>query len=68
MFCQIALHRVTIDISGVGQLTVGKLPDGVDPSLLMWVPVRLYSPLDGGLKPPAFAPNETYPLYVILVC
>ncbi|KAF9451825.1 acid protease [Macrolepiota fuliginosa MF-IS2] len=57
----ITLHRNTIDISGKGQLTVGKLPDGVDNSSLTWVPVRLYNPDEGGLRPPTFAPNEIYP-------
>ncbi|TFK67414.1 acid protease [Pluteus cervinus] len=57
----ITLQRDTIDISGQGVLSVGKLPDGVDESSLTWVPVRLYKPQDGGLSPPAFAPNEVYP-------
>ncbi|EKM79641.1 hypothetical protein AGABI1DRAFT_114140 [Agaricus bisporus var. burnettii JB137-S8] len=58
----ITLNRATIDISGVGELAVGKVPDGVDPSSLTWVPVRLYRPSDGGLHAPVFAPNEIYPL------
>ncbi|TFK34791.1 aspartic peptidase domain-containing protein [Crucibulum laeve] len=57
----ITLQRSTIDISGTGLLTIGKLPDGVDNSTLTWVPVRLYDPVDGGLDPPTFAPNEVYP-------
>lgn len=57
----ITLNRNTIDISGHGQLTLGKLPDGVDNSSLTWVPVRLYTPAEGGLKAPTFAPNELYP-------
>jgi hypothetical protein len=60
---QITLQRDTIDISGTGQLTVGKLPDGVSNSSLTWVPVRLYSPEDGGLTPPNFAPNEVSLLF-----
>lgn len=59
---QITLSRDTIDISGHGQLTLGKLPDGVDNSSLTWVPVRLYSSDEGGLRSPTFAPNEVYPL------
>jgi len=58
----ISLQRSTIDISGTGALTLGTLPDGVDNSSLTWVPVRLYSPADGGITPPTFAPNEVYPL------
>ena len=53
------LERDTIDISGNnGALTIGKLPNGIDNSSLTWVPVRLYSPDDGGLSPPTFAPDE----------
>ncbi|KAJ7761105.1 aspartic peptidase domain-containing protein [Mycena metata] len=58
----ISLQRSTIDISGKGALTLGTLPPGVDNSSLTWVPVRLYSPAEGGLAPPTFAPNEVYPL------
>jgi len=57
----ITLQRDTIDISGTGQLSVGKLPEGVNNSSLTWVPVRLYSQNDGGIAPPSFAPDETYP-------
>jgi len=57
----ITLNRNTIDISGHGQLTLGKLPDGVDNSSLTWVPVRLYTPAEGGLRAPTFAPDEVYP-------
>lgn len=53
------LQRDMIDVSGFnGSLTVGKLPDGINNSLLTWVPVRLYRPEDGGLNPPQFAPKE----------
>jgi len=59
----VMLQRDIIDVSGSnGSLTVGKLPDGINNSSLEWVPVRLYSPEDGGLNPPQFAPNEVYPL------
>jgi len=57
----IALQRDTVDIGGTGQLSIGKLPNGVSNSSFTWVPVRLYSQNDGGLAPPEFAPNETYP-------
>ncbi|CAK5265417.1 unnamed protein product [Mycena citricolor] len=58
----ISLQRSTIDISGVGALTLGSLPAGVDNSTITWAPVRLYSPAEGGINPPSFAPNEIYPL------
>ncbi|KAJ7045953.1 aspartic peptidase domain-containing protein [Mycena alexandri] len=58
----ISLQRSTIDISGNGALTLGTLPPGVDNSSLTWVPVRLYSPAEGGLTSPTFAPDEVYPL------
>ncbi|KAK7044361.1 peptidase A1 domain-containing protein [Favolaschia claudopus] len=58
----VALQRSTIDVSGPGALTLGTLPEGVDNSSLTWVPVRLYSPADGGHVAPSFAPNEVYPL------
>lgn len=60
---QISLQRSTIDISGKGALTLGTLPDGVTNSSLTWVPVRLYSPAEGGLTPPTFAPNEVQSAY-----
>ncbi|KAG7090431.1 hypothetical protein E1B28_009550 [Marasmius oreades] len=58
----IELQRSTIDISEEnGRLTIGELPDGVDPNSITWVPVKLYTPAEGGLKPPSFAPDEIYP-------
>lgn len=61
---QVTFQRNTIDISGNGSITIGQLPEGVDNSSITWVPVRLYSPADGGQNAPTFAPNEQYPLYV----
>lgn len=58
----ISLQRSTIDISGTGALTLGSLPAGVDNSTITWVPVRLYTPAEGGIDPPSFAPDEVYPL------
>lgn len=55
---QVTLQRNTIDLSGEGLLTIGKLPDGIDKSSLTWVPVRLYSPEEGGTVPPTYAPDE----------
>ncbi|PPQ85163.1 hypothetical protein CVT25_004170 [Psilocybe cyanescens] len=54
-------QRTAIDISGRGVLTVGKLPEEIDNSTLTWVPVRLYTPEEGGLIAPSFAPGEIYP-------
>ncbi|KAF8879693.1 hypothetical protein BD779DRAFT_1122288 [Infundibulicybe gibba] len=59
----ISLQRNTIEIGGTGLLTLGKLPGGVDNSSMTWVPVRLYSPADGGLQAPTFSPDEVYPLH-----
>ncbi|KAJ4471235.1 aspartic peptidase domain-containing protein [Lentinula lateritia] len=60
----ISLQRSEIDV-GIdnGTLTIGKLPDGVDNSSLTWVPVRLYSPSEGGLSPPTFASDEASLVY-----
>lgn len=59
----ISLQRNIIDIGGGdGMLTIGKLPDGIDNSSLTWVPVRLYNPAEGGLRPPTFAPDEVRPV------
>ncbi|KAF7304598.1 Peptidase A1 domain-containing protein [Mycena chlorophos] len=61
----ISLQRSTIDInasdSQPGAITLGALPAGVDNSSITWVPVRLYTPAEGGLSAPSFAPNEVYP-------
>lgn len=49
-----------IDPSGQGLLSIGKLPDGIDNATLTWVPVRLYTASEGGVRAPSFAPNEVY--------
>lgn len=68
LFRQIDLQRNTIDIGGgSGTLTVGKLPDGITDDQITWVPVRLYSPEEGGAASPSFAPNENYPSFVFLI-
>ncbi|KAJ6586051.1 aspartic peptidase domain-containing protein [Mycena capillaripes] len=54
----VSLQRSTIDVSGTGALTLGRLPDGIDNSSLTWVPVRLYNPAEGGIRAPTFAPGE----------
>lgn len=57
----ITLQRNQVDVGGEGTMHIGKLPDGVDESLMTWVPVRLYSVADGGMPPPSFARQEVYP-------
>ena len=54
----VQLHRGAIDRSGVGALTLGKLPDGIENSSLTWVPVRRYEIHEGGLHPPSFAATD----------
>ena len=57
----ITLQRNQVDVGGEGTMHIGKLPDGIDESLMTWVPVRLYSMEDGGMPPPSFARQEVYP-------
>lgn len=58
---QISLQGSRNGIPGTGQLTIGRLPAGVNNASVTWVPVRLYDAENGGLDPPSFAPNEIYP-------
>ncbi|KIJ46017.1 hypothetical protein M422DRAFT_778570 [Sphaerobolus stellatus SS14] len=59
----ITLQRDSFDLGGdIGQLTIGKLPDGVSNDSLTWVPVRLYSQEQGGFPPSSDSPDERYPL------
>ncbi|KIJ31217.1 hypothetical protein M422DRAFT_267170 [Sphaerobolus stellatus SS14] len=55
----ITLQRDTFDLGGnIGQLTIGKLPEGVSNNSLTWVPVRLYSQEQGGIPSSSNSPNE----------
>ncbi|GJJ14362.1 hypothetical protein Clacol_008626 [Clathrus columnatus] len=55
----VTLERETFEIGGnIGQLTLGGLPDGVLNDSLTWVPVRLYTPQQGGIPSPSDIPNE----------
>ena len=55
----VTLQRDTVDISGnVGLLSIGGLPSGVQNDSLTWVPVRAYTPAQGGLSGPPDAPDE----------
>ncbi|THG96042.1 hypothetical protein EW026_g5721 [Hermanssonia centrifuga] len=59
----ITLQRDTVDIGGnVGSLSIGELPNGIQTDSLTWVPLRAYTPQEGGLPPAPEAPNEIYPL------
>ncbi|KAF9223072.1 acid protease [Gyrodon lividus] len=59
----VTLQRDTIQIGGnEGMLSIGELPPTVTSESLTWVPVRGYSPDQGGLKPPPDAPGEVYPI------
>ncbi|TBU23468.1 acid protease [Dichomitus squalens] len=58
-----SLQRDTFSLSETtGTLSLGGLPFGLTDEDLTWVPVRSYSPSQGGLPPPPDAPNEVYPL------
>lgn len=53
------LQRDTLDIGGnVGLLSIGELPAGIQSDSLTWVPVRAYTPQEGGLPPSPEAPKE----------
>ncbi|EGN94451.1 hypothetical protein SERLA73DRAFT_188362 [Serpula lacrymans var. lacrymans S7.3] len=59
----VTLQRDAIQIGGnQGMLSLGELPESVNNDSLTWVPVRGYTPEEGGLNPPADAPNEVYPI------
>ncbi|OBZ78046.1 Cathepsin E [Grifola frondosa] len=59
----ITLQRDTLMLGGdAGLLSLGALPPGVQFDQLTWVPVRAYSPDEGGLPPSPQAPDEVYPL------
>lgn len=59
----VTMQRDTVDIGGnVGMLSLGELPAGVEASSLTWVPIRGYTPQEGGLPPSPEAPDEVYPL------
>ena len=64
---QVTLQREAVEIGGnVGQLTIGALPDGVSNNSLTWVPVRLYTPAQGGLPGPSSNPNEVLMQYIYI--
>ncbi|KAH7890581.1 aspartic peptidase domain-containing protein [Phlebopus sp. FC_14] len=59
----VTLQRDAIEVGGnEGILSVGDLPPTVKNESLTWVPVRGYSPEQGGLRPPSDAPSEVYPI------
>ncbi|GJJ14361.1 hypothetical protein Clacol_008625 [Clathrus columnatus] len=57
------LQRTLDEFGGnVGQLTIGDLPNNLSESSLTNVPVRLYSPDEGGIPGPSVNPSATFPL------
>ena len=53
------LQRDTLEIGGnVGLFSIGDFPAGINSSSLTWVPLRAYTPQEGGLPPAPDAPNE----------
>jgi len=59
----VTLQRDAMDIGGnPGILSIGELPASVHSSNLTMVPLRSYTPAEGGLPGPANSPLEVYPL------
>ncbi|KAL0062234.1 hypothetical protein AAF712_010916 [Marasmius tenuissimus] len=64
----VELQRSMIDAdegsAAHGQLTVGRMPDDLQAtkSEVLWVPVKLYKPEEGGFNAPSFAKGKVYPL------
>ncbi|KDR79313.1 hypothetical protein GALMADRAFT_243260 [Galerina marginata CBS 339.88] len=59
----VTLQRDTVDVGGLlGQLSIGELPDGITSDKLTWVPLRLYTSVEGGLPAPPNSPAEVYPI------
>ncbi|KAF5309822.1 hypothetical protein D9619_010300 [Psilocybe cf. subviscida] len=59
----VTLQRDTIDVGGnLGVLSLGELPGGVQSENFTWVPLRAYSPDEGGLPAPSDSPDEQYPI------
>jgi hypothetical protein len=55
----VTLQRDTVDVGGnLGVLSLGELPGGVQSENFTWVPLRSYSPDEGGLPAPSDSPNE----------
>lgn len=55
---QITLQRTAGELGGnVGQLTIGELPGNLSDSSLTYLPVRLYSPDEGGIPGPSSNPS-----------
>ncbi|KAF8483152.1 aspartic peptidase domain-containing protein [Gautieria morchelliformis] len=55
----VTLQRDTVQFGGnVGMLSIGELPQGVANQSLTWVPIRGYTPAQGGIN----SPTDTYPI------
>ena len=61
----ITLQRDTIEIGGnAGQLSIGRLPPGIQSDTMTWVPVRGYTQDQGGLPAPLDSPGEVGCLFM----
>jgi len=59
----ISLQRDAVDVGGnFGMLSLGSYPSGMTNDTFTWVPIRAYTPAEGGLSPPPDSPNEVYPI------
>ncbi|KAA1478680.1 acid protease [Dentipellis sp. KUC8613] len=59
----VTLQRDTVQVGGnAGTLSLGALPPAVQADNLTWVPLRAYTPVEGGLPAPADSPDEVYPM------
>jgi len=54
----VSLQRNTVDIGGVGMLSIGELPSGIADDNMTWVPLRMYSYDEGGMPAPPNSPTE----------
>lgn len=54
----VSLQRNTVDIGGVGMLSIGELPSGIAADNMTWVPLRMYSYDEGGMPAPPDSPKE----------
>ncbi|KAF8574345.1 acid protease [Ramaria rubella] len=55
----VTLQRDSVQLGGnIGMLSLGELPPGVTNDSLTWVPIRGYTPQQGGID----SPTDTYPI------
>ncbi|TFY53270.1 hypothetical protein EVG20_g10194 [Dentipellis fragilis] len=59
----VTLQRDTVQVGGnAGMLSLGALPPAVRADNMTWVPLRAYTPAEGGLPAPTDSPHEVYPM------